>query len=340
MSRLDQAFIKAYSESAPCGSRPEQRVGEGAETTRAISTPDAAASGAAPRLSARLPKSQPAETEQPTSIVEAVEKPASLATAPLSAFAPPPEDGEPVPAAPAVDRQAWPETCDHLLAQASHAWDSFADQLIEQLRLGHKCMALVSCQRGEGRTTISLAVAKYLAAQGLRPVVVDADCENPSLARRCGISVRAGWDDFLAGEPSLDPALVSAVAPGVTLMPWRGAAIPIGKLASSLRTATGFGILREQFDLVLLDTMPLVGQTTISDFAGFAEAIHLDAVFLVRDVRATTTENAARASARLRRAGVLVAGVIENFVSTTSHDASSVLETSESTAGRELATYG
>jgi protein-tyrosine kinase len=340
MSRLDQAFIKAYSESAPRGSRPEPRAGDGAETTRAITTPDASASGAAPRAAARPSKSQAAESDQPAPVVAAAEKPDSVATAPLSAFAPPPEADEPVLAALEVDHLAWPETCDHLLAEASQAWDSFADQLIEQLHVGQKCLALASCQRGEGRTTIILAVAKYLAAQGLRPLVVDADVENPSLARRCGITPRAGWDDFLAGEPSLDPAQISAVVPGVTLMPWRGEAIPIGKLASSLRTATAFGIVREQFDLVLLDTVPLVGQTTISDFAGFAEAIHLDAVFLVRDVRATTPDDAARACARLRRAGVRVAGVIENFVSTTSHDASSVLETSESTAGHELATYG
>ena len=152
--------------------------------------------------------------------------------------------------------------------------------------------------------------------------------------------VRAGWDDFLEGEPLLGEALISAVEDGVTLMPWRGAAIRVGALASSLRAATGFSTLREHYDLVLLDTMPLVGQTTISDFASFAESIHLDAVFLVQDVRTTTPENLASACAKLRRVGLRVAGVIENFIPAASLDSSSAPETSQSMAGHKLVTYG
>jgi Mrp family chromosome partitioning ATPase len=213
-----------------------------------------------------------------------------------------------------VDRLTWPPACQHLLSQASRAWSTFADQLVERCGQGQKCIAISSTQRGEGRTTVCLSTAKYLSERGLRGVVIDADFENPTLATTCGLATYTGWGGVLRGELPLGEALVAAIDDGLTLMPWRAADASLSELCTSQRTATSFGQLREHYDFVLLDVMPMAGQTTISDFASFASTIRLDAAYMIQDVRWTLEEQLAAACAKMERAGLHVAGIIENFL--------------------------
>jgi Mrp family chromosome partitioning ATPase len=300
MTPLDRALRKAFAEKAPRAAAPESQ--------------------------------QPAPAITPDDVPQ---PPGSLS--PLSKFVGRPRIHESAGALLEVDHLAWPPACDDLLARSSDALHPFAEQIIERIGQGQKIVALASCRRGEGRTTVSLVVAKHLAARGLRPVVVDADSENPNLARNCGILDHAGWGDVLAGELPLGDALIAAVDDGVTLMPWRGAAVSTAQLAGSVRTARSFSMLRDHYDLVLLDTMPLSSPTAVSDFAGFAESIGLDALYLIHDVRSTSPEVLAETWAQLRGAGVNVAGIIENFVSPAGTILVAGPDKSKPVAGQKLA---
>jgi Mrp family chromosome partitioning ATPase len=208
------------------------------------------------------------------------------------------------------------------------------------LKLVAARIELASCRRGEGRTTVSLVVAKHLAARGLRPVVVDADSQNPNLARNCGISDHAGWGDVLEGQRPLGEALVAAVEDGVTLMPWRGSTVGSTTLASSPGIATGFAMLRERYDLTLLDTMPLANEASIGEFAALAASIRLDGLYLIHDTRRSADGELARACGQLRAAGVRVEGIIENFVAPERASPPAGQEESKPVAGPQLAAYG
>lgn len=193
--------------------------------------------------------------------------------------------------------------------------------------------------RGEGRTTVVLSTARHLSARGLRPLVVEADFDHPCLASHCGVSPATGWGDVLEGKLPLGEALIASLADGVTLMPWRGPARHSTQLAAGPRIADHFRMLQDQYDLVLLDTMPLKNQADVSDLASLAQAIGLQAVYLIHDMRFTTLDQLTNTCGRLRRASVNVAGVIENFVSPT--DPSDLdPEQPPTTAGRTLAAYG
>src|SRR5262249_38236066 len=135
-----------------------------------------------------------------------------------------------------VDQFAWPHACHELLSQADEMWNAFAAQILEEHGGGHACIAIASCLRGEGRTTITLSAGKFLAARGLRTVIVDADLDNPTLAQSCGISPQIGWDDVVDGELPLGEAMISSLADGVTLMPWRKSQMTMGQLAALPRT--------------------------------------------------------------------------------------------------------
>ncbi len=107
-----------------------------------------------------------------------------------------------------------------------------------------------------------------------------------------------------------------------------------------LGTANIFGTLREHYDLILVDTLPLVGKTAIADFAAFAAAIHLDALYVVHHLGLTLREQLAAACSKLRRAGVPLAAIIENFAPPGGTDAISTANDSIAAASRPLAALG
>ena len=300
MTTFDKAFIKAFTDTSAPAAGPERTIAPPHAPVR----PSRARLGGMPARAGEL--GEPTQRETITN---------SPPPRPLSSFTPQPKLHDACRALLEVDRFDWPASVRDLLAQASREWDAFAEQIIERTGQGKKCLAVASIGRGDGRTTVTLAMAKQLASRGLRPVAVDADCEQPELARACGVSVHTGWDDLVASELILGESLIAAVEEGVTLMPWR-TPVPGGKPpAASLRTSTLFASLREHYDLILIDAPPLVGKTAIANFAGFASAVHLDGVYLLHNLSRHAREPLSAACTRLRNAGVPVAGTIENFVS-------------------------
>jgi Mrp family chromosome partitioning ATPase len=314
MTLLDRALIKAYAEFAPPTPAREYRQGE------APAHP-ASARSQAPKPNKTLREHRPPEF--PPRSKETLASPAehlrvSRGVAPLSTFVPPSRTQEPFRALLEVDHLAWPQACDDLLARASAEWECFAERLARQIGQGTKCIALTSCHRGEGRTSVALATAKLLAARGLRSVVVDADFDRPNLADSCGISAQVGWGEAITGEFSLGEALIAATEDRVALLPWLGPRMRAGGWANTLPIATSFSMLRDHYDLVVLDAMPLDMPTAISEFASLAEAIHLDTVYVIFDGRSTVQSSLTDTCAQLRHAGLRVEGLIENFSSTPS----------------------
>lgn len=317
MTVLDRAFIKAFQAPVNDGKHVA------APHMRPAASPSVAHSAAGKRAIGLPDVPEPIHS-----------------LAPLSSFAAATKIRDSFRAEHEIDRLTWPPECQKLLSQASRSWSGFADQLIERSGQGQKCIAITSTQRGEGRTTVCLATAKYLSERGLRGVVVDADFENPTLATTCGLETYTGWGGVLRGELPLGEALVAAIDDGMTLMPWRAADASISDLCTSQRMATSFALLREHYDFVLLDAMPMAGQTTISDFASFASTIRLDAAYMIQDVRWTLEEQLTAACAKMERAGMRVAGIIENFLSPPGRSESAVRKMVRSATNIKLSTAG
>jgi Mrp family chromosome partitioning ATPase len=303
MSTLDRAFIKAFADS--------------------------------PILTDGVP-------EEPRPPVKPLAPPTSaahdpLAAVPLSSFAAPAKVQDASRAMLEVDRLSWPAAATEFAVRAGRPWELFAGQLLERAAQGQKCAAIASQHRGDGRTTLSLAMARHAASRGLRPVVVDVDVENPALARSCGVSAHTGWNDLVSSELPLGEALILAVEDGVTLLPWRGAAAALGELAGGRRTGVVFGALREQYDLVVLDAGPLAGRSTMADVGAFAAAAGVDALYLIHNVRSATRDDLVALCAKLRRVGLPLAGVVENFVAAAAEPAATQRTFA---AGRSLAMRG
>ncbi|NUQ64435.1 MAG: hypothetical protein HUU20_18370 [Pirellulales bacterium] len=212
-----------------------------------------------------------------------------------------------------VDGFAWPDSCRRLSAVAETQLDALAEGLIAPTALGRKVFAACGCRRGSGCTTLLLCAAQRLARRGLRAILVDADFEQPQLARRLGLLPDSGWEDVLDGQLPLGEVVIESVDDHLAILPLCGKhAGADGSLAHD--PAAEIDVLREHYDLVLVD----LGRFAPADGPA-AQALcgagrWIDAAVIVRDVRNANPPELDRLCDRLRRAGIAEAGLADNFV--------------------------
>jgi Mrp family chromosome partitioning ATPase len=215
-----------------------------------------------------------------------------------------------------VDHFTWPKVCRRLIARAAEELDRLADALLAANTQGQKVLAITGCRRGEGATTLLLCAARRLAERGVKPVLVDADLARPQLAKRLGVEPQFGWDETSDEKgKTLDRAIVEATANNVALVPARepptGSGGPTGDTS---RLAACINVLRSHYDMVLVDLGPLENIESIGEALTCTVEGKIDAVLLVHNRRITSAERLGQFEQELTSAGVVLAGMIENFV--------------------------
>ncbi len=109
-----------------------------------------------------------------------------------------------------------------------------------------------------GKTSTVQGLARVAAGGQRRVLIVDGDMRAAGLSEQYGAKQVPGLVDVLHGVISLEQA-VREVAPNVWLLPTRPARTNAASLLSSDKT---FGLIhgmREQFDLILIDSPPISG---------------------------------------------------------------------------------
>jgi Mrp family chromosome partitioning ATPase len=214
-----------------------------------------------------------------------------------------------------VDSFARPDICRRLEVTAGVELQRLAEWLLERRRGGRCVVAVAARRRGEGATTVLLAVAARLAALGARVAMVDGDLGQPQLARRLGLLPAAGWEAVLTGRLPLAEVAVESAENRATLVPTReafgGAGVPLGHEAAMSETLRA---LAAACDVVLVDVGPLEDSAVVEGVLGRGMAPQLDGVVLVRNVRSTDARQVAEVEAALRSAGIAPLGMVENLV--------------------------
>jgi len=214
-----------------------------------------------------------------------------------------------------VDRFTWPRVCRRLLARAADEFDRLAESLLAANARGQKTLAIAGCRRGEGATTLLLCAARRLAERGVALALVDADMTRPRLAKRLGVQPQRGWNQIPnENGPALDQALIEAVSNNLTLAPLPAPALHADPAACDwTRLPACLEILKNHFELTLGDLGPLEEVSRLDDSLGRMLAGTLDAVLLVQNRALTSDERLAEIERKLTAAGVVLAGLIENF---------------------------
>ena len=183
----------------------------------------------------------------------------------------------------------------------------------------HATLVVTSARAGEGRTSVAIGLAKAYTAAGRNVVLVDADLRDPQVAELLSVAARPGLADVLAGG-SLSSALRAGRHPGLSVLP---AAVPehdASDLVGSERMRLVCQELAARFDVVIVDTPPLLAA---SDALGLVQ--EASGVVLVVRMDHTSRRALQRSAQILGRAGANVLGPVATGVQVTGPGLPSVL---------------
>jgi polysaccharide biosynthesis transport protein len=142
-----------------------------------------------------------------------------------------------------------------------------------------KTLMVTSSKPQEGKTTFCAALGRLSALSGTRTLVLDADLRRPSLEMLFpDIEVKSRLEDVLRGETALDEAIVEDPETGLHLLMSYGKITAVAELLGSKRMYNLVEELKTRYDLVIIDTPPIVGVTDTWSLARNVDSV----VFLVR----------------------------------------------------------
>lgn len=171
-----------------------------------------------------------------------------------------------------------------------------------------KTLAVVSALPAEGKTTLSISLARMLASTQRRIVLVDCDMRRARVHKRVGIDNSKGLSDYLAsdaGELPLREIMFDDPASNAIVIPAGSGEGDSADLLQSKKMTDLLDTLREEFEFVILDAPPILPIADGRVVCAAADA----ALFLIR-WRKTPRDAAIGAIKQLREAGVSLAGCV------------------------------
>ena len=163
-------------------------------------------------------------------------------------------------------------------------------------------------QEGKSTTLANLAVA--LARSGQEVVVVCCDLRRPRIHEFYGLDNTAGFTSVLLGKVSLHAALQPVPDQARVSLLASGPLPPNpSELLASRRTREVLDLLRSEFDIVLIDSPPVLPVTDALVISGL-----VDATLVVSVAGGTTRKEAARTVELLRQVDAPLIGSVLNGV--------------------------
>jgi capsular exopolysaccharide synthesis family protein len=122
-----------------------------------------------------------------------------------------------------------------------------------------RIIAISSAVAAEGKTSTAIQLAVNMAYTGRKKVLLlDMDLRKSSVATVMGIASGPGLSEFLSGSASKEMILRNSVVPGLSvIIGGKTVSSPVDMLAGE-KFRSLLRELREQFDLVILDTPPIL----------------------------------------------------------------------------------
>lgn len=174
-------------------------------------------------------------------------------------------------------------------------------------RLGEpvKVIAITSALPGEGKTTTAVCLARSIAMQGRKVLIVDCDLRRRTVNRLLHEEPSIGLLEVLNGEATLQQAISVDAATGAHVLPLAASKFTPKDVFGTVAMDRLLVELRSRYDLVILDTAPIL---PVADTRVLAQKADL-LVFLARWRK--TPQPAIEAAFRLlNTTGTSVGGVV------------------------------
>nr|WP_191297031.1 CpsD/CapB family tyrosine-protein kinase [Paenibacillus sp. PL91] len=175
----------------------------------------------------------------------------------------------------------------------------------EQLQV----LMVSSAGPGEGKSTTITNLAVTFAQSEKKVVLIDADLRKPTAHHTFSISNRLGLSTVISQQCSLEEVIQVSDIPNLDVI--TSGAIPPNpaEMMNSKRMTAVIDRLREMYDIILIDTPPLLAVTDAQ-----IVATKSDGVILVVDQGRVKREIAGKAVKNLESVNARILGVVLNNV--------------------------
>jgi Mrp family chromosome partitioning ATPase len=175
-------------------------------------------------------------------------------------------------------------------------------------------LAICSAVSGDGKTTVSIALARTLGLAGLRCVLIDCDPRRRQVSEMLAPGAAAGLIQVLHHEATLEQVLVTDAASGAFVIPHSSQdAVDSGLFAAKHVFEDLFVALKRDFDVIILDTPPVLALAEARMYAAVC-----DRSLLVARWRGTSRRIAREALQLLAEGGSRTDAALLTFVQTAS----------------------
>jgi succinoglycan biosynthesis transport protein ExoP len=173
-----------------------------------------------------------------------------------------------------------------------------------------KILLVTSALPGEGKSSLAVALARSARQSGMSAILLDCDLRKPSVAkllagRRRGSAKPTSLPTVSADLGSSEPPIRVDVRSGLHVLPIASYVATPHQLLTSSGLPALLETLRSRYDLIVLDTPPLLAVTDALNLAPLA-----DEVVLVVDRNSTPRDAINAAVQILRRSGIDIAGTV------------------------------
>lgn len=193
----------------------------------------------------------------------------------------------------------------------AEAFRSIRTTLLFGVKDGNRVVQLTSSQPGDGKSTVAANLAIAIAQSGKKVLLIDADMRRPTLHGLLGLNQEIGLAEVLLGEIEWENAIQPTSISGLTLLAAGTAPANPAELLSADKLAPLMEAARAEFDLILIDTPPVLAVSDPCIVSPYA-----DAAMLVVRMAKNNRKTVERSLDLLRSHGVRLAGVVVNGLST------------------------
>jgi len=134
-----------------------------------------------------------------------------------------------------------------------------------------KSLLISSAMENEGKTITATNLGISLAREGKEVLLVDADIRRPSIHELFGVSNSIGITNILAGEVKTEDAIKNSDIDSLSLLTSGPVPPDPGRLIESEKMMQLIKELSQKYDIVILDTSPVLVSNDIAVLSGYVD---------------------------------------------------------------------
>lgn len=161
----------------------------------------------------------------------------------------------------------------------------------------------------EGKSTVTANLAAAYAQSDKKVVLIDADLRKPTGHRTFSLSNRYGLSSLLSQQAEMTEVIQESGVPNLSVITSGPIPPNPAEMLASNRMSRVLQELRQKFDIILVDTPPLLAVTDAQLMASKS-----DGVIMVVSYGKVKRDIAAKAKGNLDRVGAKMLGVVLNNV--------------------------